>query len=421
MDNGQLKKGYKRTEVGVIPGNWDVTSIQASIEKKYIEDHIDGNHGELYPRSHEFVEHGVPYIGANDFSDGLVNFKNCKYLSKDRANKFKKGIARNGDVLFAHNATVGPVALLNYDEDFVILSTTATYFRCNTERLNNFYFRYVLEAQYLVRQYRSVMAQSTRFQVPITTQRKFIFAIPPIKEQHAIATALSDVEALTAVLDKLIAKKHAIKTAAMQQLLTGKKRLPGFGIGKGYKQTEVGMVPEDWILDRIKNLASITTGSRNTQDRMDNGEFPFFVRSQTVERIGSYSFDGEAVLTAGDGVGTGKVFHYINGKFDYHQRVYKISNFKPELNGFYFYNYFRNRFYDRIMSMTAKSSVDSVRMEMIADMNVILPEPKEQLAIAIVLSNMDAEITALEARRNKTQAIKQGMMQELLTGRTRLI
>lgn len=79
---------------------------------------------------------------------------------------------------------------------------------------------------------------------------------------------------------------------------------------KGYKQTEIGLIPEDWKIDRIKKLAVITTGSRNTQDRIETGQYPFFVRSQKIERINTYSFDGEAVLTAGDGVGTGKVSLY---------------------------------------------------------------------------------------------------------------
>src|SRR3989338_984802 len=111
-------------------------------------------------------------------------------------------------------------------------------------------------------------------------------------------------------------------------------------IAEGYKQTEVGVIPRDWEVDKIQNLADITTGAKNTQDRIPDGDYPFFVRSQTVERINSYSFDGEAVLTAGDGVGTGKVFHYINGKFDFHQRVYKISNFSDRLDGYFFYLYF---------------------------------------------------------------------------------
>jgi len=144
-------------------------------------------------------------------------------------------------------------------------------------------------------------------------------------------------------------------------------------ISKGYKQTEVGVIPEDWEVEKIKNVSSITTGAKNTQDKIDDGQYPFFVRSQTIEHINSYSSEGEAVLTAGDGVGTGKVFHYINGKFDFHQRVYKISNFNKKLNGYFFYLYFSNNFLNRIMSMTAKSSVDSVRMEMIANMQIPIP------------------------------------------------
>src|SRR5580692_4174361 len=85
---------------------------------------------------------------------------------------------------------------------------------------------------------------------------------------------------------------------------------------------------EDWRREQIRSFASIGTGAKDTQDRASSGRYPFFVRSPKVERIDSWAFDGEAVLTAGDGVGTGKVFHYIDGKFDYHQRVYRISNFR---------------------------------------------------------------------------------------------
>ena len=188
----------------------------------------------------------------------------------------------------------------------------------------------------------------------------------------------------------------------------------------GYKQTEVGVIPADWEVDSIVNLAAITTGDKNTQDRIDDGAYPFFVRSQTVERINSYSFDGEAVLTAGDGVGTGKIFHYIKGKFDIHQRVYKISDFGDRLDGSYFYRYFSNNFYSRIMQMTAKSSVDSVRLEMIADMRVPLPEIPEQRAIAAALTDVDALLAKLDQLIAKKRDLKQAAMQQLLTGQTRL-
>jgi type I restriction enzyme S subunit len=191
-------------------------------------------------------------------------------------------------------------------------------------------------------------------------------------------------------------------------------------IPPGYKQTEVGVIPKDWEVNYIGNLADISTGSRNTQDRVEDGEYPFFVRSQTVERINSYSYDGEAVLTAGDGVGTGKVFHYINGKFDVHQRVYRITDFVPSLDGYFFYLFFASNFYDRIMQMTAKSSVDSVRMDMIAKMAIPVPPLAEQQAIAAALGDADAYIDALAKRIAKQRLVKQGAMQELLTGKRRL-
>lgn len=178
--------------------------------------------------------------------------------------------------------------------------------------------------------------------------------------------------------------------------------------------------PSDWSIDKVGNLAVITTGARNTQDRVDDGAYPFFVRSQSVERINSYSFDGEAVLTAGDGVGTGKVFHYINGKFDTHQRVYRISHFAQQLKGYFFYLYFSTHFFERIMQMTAKSSVDSVRREMIANMVVPLPPLAEQEAIAEALGDADALIEALEQLIAKKRNLKQSTMQELLTGKRRL-
>ena len=189
----------------------------------------------------------------------------------------------------------------------------------------------------------------------------------------------------------------------------------------GYKRSEVGVIPEDWDIDCIEDVALVATGSKNTQDRIEDGQYLFFVRSQTVERINSYSFDGEAVLTAGDGVGTGKVVHYVNGRFDVHQRVYRISNFSERVDGYFFYLYFSTHFYNRIMQMTAKSSVDSVRRDMITRMLVpIPPTDAEQRAIATALSDVDALLGGLDRLIAKKRDLKQAAMQQLLTGQTRL-
>ena len=124
---------------------------------------------------------------------------------------------------------------------------------------------------------------------------------------------------------------------------------------------------DSWEACRFEDVCHITTGNKNTQDKEENGLYPFYVRSQQVERINSYTFDGEAILTAGDGVGVGKVFHHTYGKIGVHQRVYILSDIKCD--GKYLFYYFSANFYDRVKRMSAKNSVDSVRYDMIAKMN----------------------------------------------------
>lgn len=187
-----------------------------------------------------------------------------------------------------------------------------------------------------------------------------------------------------------------------------------------FKDTEVGRIPEDWTFNTIEKVATITTGSQNTQDNNPSGKYTFYVRSQQVEHIDSWIFETEGVVTAGDGVGTGKVFHYVNGKFGLHQRCYLIHQFKEIIDAKFFYWMFSNSFYERVHSMTAKSSVDSVRREMIADMLMPIPSKIEQIRIAQALTAIDNLISELGKLIEKKRAIKQGAMQQLLTGKKRL-
>ena len=149
----------------------------------------------------------------------------------------------------------------------------------------------------------------------------------------------------------------------------------------------------DWEQRKASELCSISTGKSNTQDKIDDGDYPFYVRSPIIERSNKYLYDEEAVLTVGDGVGTGKVFHYVNGKYDLHQRVYRMYSFKENVDAKYFYYFFSKNFYQRVMAMTAKTSVDSVRLEMIADMNFNIPSYEEQQKIGEYFSNIDHLIT----------------------------
>ena len=180
--------------------HWERISLLELLERKYITSHLDGNHGGAYPRKNEFIDSGVPYISAKCLIDGKVDMTKAKYLSAERAGALRKGIAKDEDVLFAHNATVGPVAILDTTEEKVILGTSLTYYRCNKKYINPKYLAQYMISFEFTSQYTSIMRQSTRNQVPITKQREFIHIIPPIDEQEEIAESLS---ALSYQLKKL--------------------------------------------------------------------------------------------------------------------------------------------------------------------------------------------------------------------------
>jgi type I restriction enzyme S subunit len=170
----------------------------------------------------------------------------------------------------------------------------------------------------------------------------------------------------------------------------------------------------DWKIRPLEDVSKITTGNKDTQDRIDDGKYPFFVRSQTIERINSFSFDREAILTSGDGVGVGKIYHYIIGKFDLHQRVYCIYDFLKEVEGKFIFYFFSEHFYQRVMRMSAKNSVDSVRRSMLTEMPIALPPTKEeQQKIASCLAAVDALITAQQEKIEQLQQHKKGLMQGL--------
>lgn len=229
--------------------------------------------------------------------------------------------------------------------------------------------------------------------------------VPNSAEQGAIGQALDDADDLIATLEHLIAKKQAIKQGMMQQLLTGRTRLLNF--------------TESWDRRTLGEVTRIKTGSRNNQDKQAGGKYPFFVRSATIERIDSYSYDCEAILVPGEG-GIGSIFHYINGKFEVHQRVYKISEFAADASGRFVYYFMRQYFGAHAMENSVKATVDSLRLPTFKNFHLRLPTRDEQDAIVRVLDDAETEVATLEDRLTKARAIKAGMMQQLLTGRTRL-
>jgi len=408
----QLNKN-KKTESAGIPDSWSFKKIGELLAENYILEIQDGNHGELHPKFADFTEKGIPFLTANSITNNRISFNKCKYLPQPWLKKLRIGFARENDVILTHKGTLGLCALVPMGTKNVILSPQTTYYRLSPKIHSTFLF-YFFQTSFFQNQLFQMGRQSTRDYVGITSQRSLVIVLPTIQEQQKIASILLALDELIQKTDHIIEKTQNLKKGLTQRLLTK-------GIGHTrFKKTELGDVPENWDVDEIQKHSKITTGAKNTQDKIEDGSYPFFVRSQKIERINTYSFDGEAVLTAGDGVGTGKVFHYINGKFDFHQRVYKISNFSDRLLGYFFYLYFSNYFLPRIMSMSAKASVDSVRMDMIAEIKIPLPEKDEQIAIVNVLRDVNSEIEELLKKREKYIKLKKGIMQKLMTGKIRL-
>jgi type I restriction enzyme S subunit len=192
-----------------------VFTLEELIQKNVIVYHLDGNHGGDYPRSDEFVESGIIYIGANCIKDGVIDFSLAKYLTEEKANSLRKGIAKDRDVLFAHNATVGPVVLLRTKEEKVVLSTTLTAFRCNEMKLIPEFLKAYMESDWFVCQYAGIMKQATRNQVPITKQRKMSFILPPLALQQQFAEKIQAIEAQKELVKKSIAETQHLLDSRM--------------------------------------------------------------------------------------------------------------------------------------------------------------------------------------------------------------
>jgi type I restriction enzyme S subunit len=190
--------------------SWERVQLEELLSRGWITSHLDGNHGSDYPRKEEFVDSGVPYIAARSLRGWEVDFNEAKYLTHERAATIRKGLAQDGDVLFAHNATVGPVGILKTNEPFVILGTSLTYYRCKEDFILPEYLAHYMRSPAFVDQYSQVMKQSTRNQVPITKQREFFHVIPPLSIQQKIA---SDLDSLAEKIEQLESIYHEKLTA----------------------------------------------------------------------------------------------------------------------------------------------------------------------------------------------------------------
>ena len=225
-----------------------------------------------------------------------------------------------------------------------------------------------------------------------------------VEEQIEIATYFDNLDNLITLHQRKCEETKLLKKYMLQKMFPQN--------GADVPEIRFAGFTDAWEQRKAKDLCSIGTGKSNTQDQIEDGEYPFFIRSDIPVRSNKYLYDCEAVITIGDG-NIGKVFHYVNGKFDLHQRCYKMADFE-DIWGKYFYYYFSTKFYDRAMKMTAKATVDSVRLEMISEMDIQKPkEISEQKQIAEFFTHLDTLITLHQRKCEELQNFKKFMLQNM--------
>jgi type I restriction enzyme S subunit len=365
-----MKPGYKQTEVGVIPEEWEVKSL--------------GDIASLYQpvtiSAKQFTESGYPVYGAN----GVVGF----YHSPNHRTR-QVTVTCRGSTCGTVNRTV--------DECWI--TGNAMVLNCDhNQNVSKDFFYFLLLGQDMsdcitgTGQPQIVRSPLAAFRVPLPNT---------LHEQRAIATALSDVDGLLGALDRLIAKKRDLKQAAMQQLLPGQTRLPGFH--------------GEWEVKRLEEVAPLQRGFDLPNPQIKSGPYPVVYSNGILNHHAAFQVKGPGVVTGRSGT-IGKVT-FVEDDYWPHNTSLWVTSFKGNDPKFIFYLYTRLGF-ERFASGSGVPTLN--RNDAHSFQVLIAPTKAEQTAIASVLSEMDAELAALEQRREKTRALKQGMMQELLTGRTRL-
>jgi type I restriction enzyme, S subunit len=397
--------GYKQTEVGVIPEDWSCTTVGQLVRDGVLEKPLDGNHGNIHPKSGDFVSFGIPFVMANNVQGGRVDLNNCVFIRKEQADSLQKGFSKPGDVLLTHKATIGNTAVVgDIPFEYIMLTPQVTYYRvADRSRLSNLYLRQFFDSTSFQSVLISMSGGGTRAYIGITAQLQLPVVLPPTKaEQEAIAEALSDADALIESISLLLAKKRHLKQGAMQELLTGKKRLPGFS--------------GEWEMKRLGDISPLQRGFDLPTTQIRLGRYPVVYSNGVLNYHDQFMVKGSGVVTGRSGT-IGNV-HFVEDDFWPHNTSLWVTSFKGNSPRFIYYLLT----YIGLERFGTGSGVPTLnRNDVHAHKALIPPTTEEQTAIATILSDMDAEIAALEAKLTKARNLKQGMMQELLTGRIRLV
>lgn len=406
--------------IGEVPTHWEVKRVKDCT-------YVKGRIGWQGLRNEDFLETGDYFcVTGTDLKNGQIDWSNCYFVEEVRYKQDPYIQLKAYDILITKDGTIGKIAIVKDLPLPATLNSGVFVTRpMRGEYLTNYIYWVYNSAQFTV--YIDITKGGSTIQhLYQNVFVRFIFTLPPIQEQTAIAAYL---DTKTAQIDRQVEllSKKATQYVKLKQSLINETVTRGLDSSVPMKESGVewiGEVPAHWNIKRLKDLAYIKTGGKDTVDSIDEGNYPFFVRSQTIERINSYSFDGEAILTAGDGVGVGKVFHYVNEKFDYHQRVYKISHFKGVIGKFLFY-YMRENFHKDALRLNAKSTVDSLRMPMFSNFMVAFGTKAEQMEIVAYLDTKTAQIdrivSTISNQIDKLKELRKTLINDVVTGKIKVI
>ena len=404
----ELKPGYKQTEVGVIPEEWDVRCLDACVRTE-----APICYGILMPGQH--CDGGVPVVKVRDIVDGRIDESNLLLAHPSIDKAYRRSRLVVGDVLITIRGTTGRVARVSEPLNGANITQDTARARVTASASSDFIY-FALQSNPLQQQVALHTIGQAVKGINIRDVRRLALPIPhSLAEQRAIAAALSDVDALLGGLDRLIAKKRDLKQAAMQQLLTGQTRLPGF-LG-------------EWRTKRLREVLRFQVGFPFSSTFFSEEEQGVrLVKNRDLksdDQIFHYSGKYESrFLVANDDVLVGMDGDFLpcrwtKGPALLNQRVGRVLPLRG-LDRVFAY-YFLIRPLKGIEVATSSTTVKHLSHGDVEGIEEQMPELEEQTAIAAVLSDMDAELSALESRRDKTRALKQAMMQALLTGKIRLV
>lgn len=395
----QFRLGFKRTEVGVLPETWQSEELQHLGSGSFPAVKA-GPFGSSLTKA-TYVPFGYKVYGQEQVIRGDHTYGDY-FIGAKKYQELQSCSVRPGDVLLSLVGTAGKVLVIPSGASEGVINPRLVRFSFDRNRIDPWFFKEIFESEPIQALLRQSAQGGTMGVLNASILRSIKIPVPPLPEQRAIATALSDVDGLLAGLDALIAKKKALKQGAMQQLLTGKQRLPGF---KG-----------EWVVRRLGDVLKLRHGKPQHAVEKHGGKYPILGTGGIMAWTDDFLYDKPSVLIGRKG--TIDVPQYMDTPFWtvdtlFYSEVSPKANAKFLYYRFWLIDWYRYNESSGVPSMIA-STVENIEIK-------APPSREEQTAIAEVLSDMDAELGALEARRAKTALLKQGMMQELLTGRTRLV